>query len=60
MYHYEYIDGTKASKPDICIDMAGGPRVYFDSPFVRMWQHVSDEQKPNAKCHTCGQRIKNV
>lgn len=43
MYWYEHIDGTVHQKPDIVVDMAGGPRVYFEGPLVKRWWWEPDE-----------------
>ena len=39
MYFYEHVDGTIHRKPDLVVEMGGGPHEYFDSPFVKRWWH---------------------
>ena len=36
-YFYEHTNGEIIKKPDIVVDMDGGPDIYFDSPFVKRW-----------------------
>lgn len=43
-YFYEHINGTVHRKPDVVVDMGGGPREYFSGPFVKRWWH-EDETK---------------
>lgn len=38
VYKYEHVNGSIISKPAMIIDYYdGGPREYFDSPFVKRW-----------------------
>lgn len=43
MYYYEHVDGETIPKPDIVVDMAGGPLEYFNSPFVARWWHKANK-----------------
>lgn len=43
-YYYEHTDGSIHRKPAIVVEMGGGPRDYFDSPFVKRWWR----QEPDA------------
>jgi len=45
MYYYEHTDGSTISKPDIVVDMAGGPDDYFDSPFVVRWWYYDEDDE---------------
>jgi hypothetical protein len=44
MYYYEHIDGSIISKPDIVVNMGGGPSEYFTGPFVKRWWHEKENQ----------------
>ncbi len=41
-YFYEHSNGEVIRKPDIVVDMGGGPADYFDSPMVKRWWHEPD------------------
>lgn len=43
-YYYEHTNGGVHWKPRVVVDSAGGPREYFDSPFVARWWRASDER----------------
>jgi len=43
-YIYEHTNGEIIYKPDIVVDMAGGPITYFDSPFVKRWWRKEEEK----------------
>ena len=43
-YFYEHINGEIISKPDIVVDMDGGPNSYFEGPFVKRWWHKAPEE----------------
>lgn len=51
-YYYEHTNGKIISKPDIVVDMSGGPDIYFHSDFVKRWWH-EDENKLKP-CPFCG------
>ena len=36
-YYYKHTNGEVIAKPDIVVDMGGGPHMYFNSPFVENW-----------------------
>lgn len=36
-YYYLHTNGETIRKPAPVVDAAGGPHVYFDSPFVVRW-----------------------
>lgn len=42
-YWYEHVSGEIIRKPAIVIDMGGGPKEYFDSPFVKRWGTEEDD-----------------
>lgn len=42
MYYYEHINGDVIQKPDVVVEMAGGPQIYFASPMCRKWWHEDD------------------
>lgn len=44
-YFYEHVDGSIHRKPDIVVDAGGGPRDYFNSPFVKRWWHEEDRPR---------------
>ena len=43
MYFYEHTNGTIHQKPDYVVDTIGVDE-YFNSPFVRDWWWVSNEE----------------
>ena len=45
-YYYEHTDGYVIRKPDLVVDMGGGPFAYFSGPFVRSWWQESDLLQP--------------
>jgi hypothetical protein len=45
-YYYEHTNGTVHRKPAIVVDMGGGPREYFASPYVQRWWREGDEPRP--------------
>lgn len=45
MYYYEHENGAIINKPDIVVDMGGGPADFFDSPLVKRWWHEPDKQR---------------
>lgn len=45
-YFYEHSEGGIIEKPDIVVHAAGGPRAYFEGPFVKNWWHESDLLRP--------------
>lgn len=45
-YFYEHTNGQIISKPDMVVDMGGGPAAYFQGPFVRSWWNESDLLQP--------------
>lgn len=49
MYYYEHVNGTIHTKPDIVVDMGGGPGEYFAGPFVKKWWHLKDEEIENVR-----------
>ncbi len=42
MYHYEHTNGQKIPVPEVVVDMAGGPKPYFESPYVKRWWKTDD------------------
>ena len=42
MYYYRHVNGTVISKSDVVVNMAGGPEIYFEGPFVEKWWYVKD------------------
>lgn len=42
-YYYEHTNGEIIFKPKIVVDMGGGPSEYFNSPFVKKWWEVKDQ-----------------
>jgi hypothetical protein len=48
-YYYEHTDGTIHFKPLIVVDMAGGPRAYFEGPFVKRWWKLEKGYEPDHK-----------
>jgi hypothetical protein len=40
-YFYEHTNGEIIKKPQIVVQMAGGPHEYFNSPFVKRWWFVA-------------------
>ncbi len=48
MYFYEHKNGTIHRKPDRVVEMADGPFMYFESPFVKRWWHEKDETREDA------------
>lgn len=47
MYVYIHTNGTSHSRPDIVIDMAGGPSEYFEGPFIANWFHFDTDEEAN-------------
>lgn len=45
MYYYKHINGTIHKKPDIVVDMGGGPNSYFKSPFVQRWWYEDNNNE---------------
>lgn len=43
-YYYEHVNGTVHRKPDIVVDMGGGPHSYFSGPYVKRWWY--EEARP--------------
>jgi len=43
-YYYEHANGTVRKKPDIVVDMGGGPHEYFNSPYCKKWWHSDGAQ----------------
>ena len=38
VYKYEHVNGNIITKPRLVVEgSGGGPRLYFDSPFVKRW-----------------------
>jgi len=49
MYYYEHINGEIISKPDIVVDMAGGPHIYFEGSMVKKWWYKNDQKIQSTK-----------
>ncbi len=45
-YFYQHSEGNIIRKPEIVVDMAGGPFEYFFGPFVKSWWTESDFLQP--------------
>ena len=45
MYKYLHKNGTEQKVPDYVVKTFGGPRGYFDSPYVVRWWHEVDVPK---------------
>lgn len=42
MYYYLHVNGEVIYKPNVVVDMGGGPEMYFEGPFVQKWWKITD------------------
>lgn len=48
MYVYIHTNGTAHTRPDIVIEMAGGPQEYFAGPYIADWFYFKTEEEANS------------